>query len=201
MSYRGWLLAAVLLVSGGPLGAQGEFPIGAWFPGVIEIEGDEEAEEAEWATRLDSVRAQGFNTIHARQGRGHVRTSAYNQRWMALAHARGLKVQLHSWRQPTAWRTHSRNYWTRTFLAEDTEIFTHAIGREVTDDDDRESCGRFGSEEAMYAEEDMDSAGLLLASGSIYLRRNGPPTNSRFGHHVFCLKDRRRQRHRPHRHP
>ena len=134
------------------------------------------------------MKAQGFNTIHARQGRGELRTSEYNQAWMALAHARGLKVQLHSWRQPTKWRSHSRNYWTRTFLAEDTEIFTHAIGREVTDDDDRESCGRFASEEAMYAEEDMDSAGLLLASGSIYLRRNGPPTNSRFGHHVFWLK-------------
>ena len=190
MSYRGWLLAAVLLVSGGPLGAEGEFPIGAWFPGMIAGESKTPTSEDRrvWGTRLDSVKAQGFNTIHARQGRGELRTSEYNQAWMALAHARGLKVQLHSWRQPTKWRSHSRNYWTRTFLAEDTEIFTHAIGREVTDDDDRESCGRFGSEEAMYAEEDMDSAGLLLASGSIYLRRNGPPTNSRFGHHVFCLK-------------
>ena len=110
MSYRGWLLA-VFLVSGGPLGV--EFPIGAWFPGMIEIVGEEEAEEAEWAMRLDSVKAQGFNTIHARQGRGHVRTSAYNQRWMALAHARGLKVQLHSWQQPPEWRKHSRGYWTR----------------------------------------------------------------------------------------
>ena len=79
MNFRRWLLAAVLLVSGGPVGGQEEeFPIGAWFPGMIEIKGDEEAEEAEWATRLDSVKAQGFNTIHARQGRGFVRTSAYN---------------------------------------------------------------------------------------------------------------------------
>ena len=30
MSYRGWLLAAGFLVSGGPLGAQEEFPIGAF---------------------------------------------------------------------------------------------------------------------------------------------------------------------------
>ena len=66
-----------------------------------------------------------------RQGRGHVRTSAYNQRWMARAHARGLKVQLHSWRQPTKWRSHSRNYWTRTFEAEDTDLFDHLIGREA----------------------------------------------------------------------
>ena len=35
MSYRGWLLAAVLfLASSGPVGGQDEeFPIGAWFPG------------------------------------------------------------------------------------------------------------------------------------------------------------------------
>ena len=112
MSYRGGLLAAALLVSGGPLGAQGEFPIGAWFPGMIDLE-TEAAEAAEWATRLDSVKAQGFNTIHARQGRGELRTSAYNQRWMALAHARGLKVQLHSWRQPPDWRSHSSNYRTK----------------------------------------------------------------------------------------
>ena len=98
---------------------------------MIEIEGDEEAEEAEWATRLDSVQAQGFNTIHARQGRGHVRTSAYNQRWMALAHNRGLKVQLHSWRQPPAWRSSSRNYWARTFEAEGTDLFTYPVGRET----------------------------------------------------------------------
>ena len=36
MSNRGWLLAAVLLVSGGPLGGQEgkQPPIGAWFPGL-----------------------------------------------------------------------------------------------------------------------------------------------------------------------
>ena len=34
MSYRGRLLAAVLLASSGPVGGQDEeFPIGAWFPG------------------------------------------------------------------------------------------------------------------------------------------------------------------------
>ena len=133
--YRPLWIAAVVLLSG-PAFAQQEFPIGAWFPGMQGDNTDPTPEEIRvWEARLDSVKAQGFNTIHARQGRGYVRTSAYNQRWMALAHARGLKVQLHSWRQPTAWRTHSRNYWTRTFEAEDTEIFTHAIGKKVTDGD------------------------------------------------------------------
>ena len=107
MSYRGWLLAAVLLVAGGPLDAQGEFPIGAWFPGMTE------GDSTHWAARLDSVKAAGFNTIHAIRGRGGIRTSEYNKKWMDLAHARGLKVQLHSWQQPPQWREHSRNYWTR----------------------------------------------------------------------------------------
>ena len=182
MSYRGWLLVAALLVSGGPLGAEGEFPIGAWFPGMIEIEGDEEAEEAVWATRLDSVKAHGFNTIHARQGRGFVRTSAYNQRWMALAHARGLKVQLHSWEQPPDWRSFSRNYWTRVFEAEDGDLFTYSTGREVT----------HGDTTARYAATREHDPGLLLASQrSVYLRRNPPDRqgySSRFGHHVFRLK-------------
>ena len=46
----------------------------------------------------------------------------------------------------------------------------------------------------MYADEDKDSAGLLLDSGArtpkpLYLRRNpASGYNSRFGHHVFCLK-------------
>ena len=116
MSYRGWLLAAALLVSGGPLGAQGEFfPIGAWFPGMIAGESRTPTPEERrvWGGRLDSVKAHGFNTIHARQGRGELRTTAYNQAWMGLAHARGLKVQLHSWEQPPDWRSHSSNYRTK----------------------------------------------------------------------------------------
>ena len=112
MSCRGWLLAAVFLVAGGPLGAQGEFPIGAWFPGMTH------GDSTYWAARLDSVKASGFNTVHAMRGRGKIRTAAYNKKWMDLAHARGLKVQLHSWQQPPEWREHSRNYWTRTFEAD-----------------------------------------------------------------------------------
>ena len=105
--YRPLWIAAVVLLSG-PLGAQAEFPIGAWFPGMTE--GDD---EDHWAARLDSVQAAGFNTVHAIRGRGGIRTSEYNKKWMDLAHARGLKVQLHSWQQPPEWREHSRGYWTR----------------------------------------------------------------------------------------
>ena len=126
MNFRVWFLVAVLLVPVGPLGAQEEFPIGAWFPGMTE--GDD---EDQWAARLDSVKAAGFNTIHAIRGRGEIRASEYNKKGMALAHARGLKVQLHSWRQPPAWRSSSRNYWTRTFEAEGTDLFDHLIGREA----------------------------------------------------------------------
>ena len=122
-------------------------------------------------------------------GAGGIRTSEYNQRWMALAHARGLKVQLHSWQQPPQWREHSRNYWTRTFEAEDTELFTYPIGREVTDDDG--TTRRV----ARYAATGEHNPGLVLESrGSVYLRRNPPPPpsepgyGSRFGHHVFWLK-------------
>ena len=190
MSYRGWLLA-VLLVSGGPLGAEGEFPIGAWFPGMIAAERTEEErlgraptreELRVWGVRLDSVKAHGFNTIHARQGRGELRTSVYNRAWMALAHARGLKVQLGSWEQPTKWRSFSRNYWTRVFEAEDAHLFTYATGRQIT----------HGDTTARYAATGKHAAGLLLASQrSVYLRRN-PDTpsqyGSRFGHHVFRLK-------------
>ena len=50
---------------------------------------------------------------------------------MALAHARGLEVELHSWRQPPEWRESSRNYWTRTFEAEGTNLFTYPVGREA----------------------------------------------------------------------
>ena len=65
MSHRGWLLAAVLLVSGGPLGAEGEFPIGAWFPGMIagETKTPTPEDRRVWGVRLDSVKAHGFNTI------------------------------------------------------------------------------------------------------------------------------------------
>ena len=76
MSYRGWLLAAGLLVSGGPLGADKEVPIGAWFPGMIEGEtttrdgAPTATDRLVWDMRLDMVKAADFNTIHARRGRG-----------------------------------------------------------------------------------------------------------------------------------
>lgn len=114
MSTRGWwLLAAVFLVSSVPrAGAQTEFfPIGAWFPGMQGARvPPTEAEKRAWAARLDAVKAAGFNTIHGAQGRGELREPEFNQPWMDLAQDRGLKVQLGSWRQPPAWRSHSRNY-------------------------------------------------------------------------------------------
>ncbi|MCY3762934.1 MAG: hypothetical protein OXH50_16935 [Gemmatimonadetes bacterium] len=57
-------------------------------------------------------------------GAGSCGVPRTTQRWMALAHARSLKVELHSWQQPPAWRSSSRNYWARTFEAEDTDLFT-----------------------------------------------------------------------------
>ena len=85
-------------------------------------------------------------------------------------------MQLHSWRQPPEWRERSRNYWARTFEAEDTDLFTYPIGREVTDDD----------RVTRHAEAGVHDPGLLLDSRrSIYLRRND---TARFGHHYFWLK-------------
>lgn len=57
MSYRGWLAAEVLLVPGSPVGGQEEeeFPIGAWFPPGGG--GDGCLQRAEWAVRLDTMRA------------------------------------------------------------------------------------------------------------------------------------------------
>ena len=200
MSYRGWLLAAVLLAAGGPLVAEGEFPIGAWFPGIPHTEDDEAAEDAEWATRLDSVKAHGFNTIHARQGKGELRYSRYNQRWMAKAHERGLKVQLGSWKQPTKWHSFSRNYWTRVFEAEDMYRFAYPIGREATDDDG--TTRRV----ARYAE--TGSPGLVLESRTKRVLAQEPSSPARRAGirlplRVPCLpvESRRRHRHRPHRHP
>ncbi|MCY3762936.1 MAG: hypothetical protein OXH50_16945 [Gemmatimonadetes bacterium] len=118
-----WIGATVLL--SGPVQAQKEFPIGVWFPGMLEDD------DAQRAARLDSVQAAGFNTIHAMRGPGQLRSSEYNQAWMALAHARGLKVELHSWLQPPEWRESSRTYWARTFEAEDTNLFTYPTGREA----------------------------------------------------------------------
>ena len=174
------MLAAVLLASSGPVGGQDEeFPIGAWFPGGL----SNVFNRAHWEARLDTVTAAGFNTIHAAHTSTR-RTSTFNQSWMALAHARDLNVQLHSWQQPPDWRTHSRNYWTRTFEAEDGDLFTYPIGRQVTD----------GDRIARYAATREHNAGLLLDSGStahnrLRLRRNGSSGhNSRFGYHVFWLK-------------
>ena len=189
MSYRGRLLAAVLLASSGPVGGQDEeFPIGAWFPGGLSdvFPHPNSPRSTQWAALLDTVRATGFNTIHAAHTTTRAaRTAAFNQQWMALAHARDLNVQLHSWQQPPRWRNHSENYWTRTFEAEDADLFTYPIGRQVTD----------GDRVARYAEMGVgpdpgDAPGLLLDSGPtahvrLRLRRNA---SGRFGYHDFWLK-------------
>ena len=115
MSYRGWLLAAGLLASGGPLGADKEFPIGAWFPGMIEGETTTRDGAPTATDRLVWERRLASTPSMPGAGVGSLRTPHYNQPWMDLAHAKGLKVQLHSWRQPEEWTESSRNYWTRTF--------------------------------------------------------------------------------------
>ena len=115
MSYRGWLLAAGLLVSGGPLGADKEVPIGAWFPGMIEGETTTRDGAPTATDRLVWERRLASTPSMPGAGVGSLRTPHYNQPWMDLVHAKGLKVQLHSWRQPEEWTESSRNYWTRTF--------------------------------------------------------------------------------------
>ena len=97
-----------------------------------------------WAARLDSVKAAGFNTIHAALVGDAFQTSSFNQDWMALAHARDLKIQLYSWQQPDGWLAASALYWARTFEAEDTDLFTHGTGREVTDGDRQVRQARAG---------------------------------------------------------
>ena len=58
---RAYALILTILLSAGSLQAQddGEFPIGAWFPGLFNTD------QAEWNARLQLVDEANFNTIHA----------------------------------------------------------------------------------------------------------------------------------------
>ncbi len=181
---KGWFLVAAVVVLGGAgrSAGQDEFSIGAWFPGMLD------GDDAEWAVRLDMVKAAGFNTIHAARVGMDSQTATFNQEWMDMAHTRELKVQLHSWSQPTHWRMHSHNYWARTFEAEDGDLFSYHTGEEVTD------IGADGEERVVrraqvQVGEEMDSPGLLLETDGTHdrfaLREN---EHARFGRHVFWLK-------------
>ena len=165
------LIAAVLL--SGPGQAQEEFPIGAWFSGLFA------GDNAHFAARLDTVTADGFNTIHAALVDTALQWSNFNQEWMALAQARDLKVQLFSWRQPDGWRAASAVYWARTFEAEDRNLFSFATGRQISD----------GDREVLQARAGIDGAGLLLdtdgRAGPFRLREN---STARYGHYAFWLR-------------
>ena len=65
------LIAAAMLLSG-PARAQ-DFPIGAWFAGMFH------GDNTQWATRLDTVQATGFNTIHAALVDTQHSTARFNQ--------------------------------------------------------------------------------------------------------------------------
>ena len=78
--------------------------------------------------QMEAVATAGFNTIHAALVDTLHSTARFNQQWMALAHARNLKVQLYSWKQPNGWRGASAFYWARTFEAEDRNLFSHDTG-------------------------------------------------------------------------
>ena len=182
---RLYVALAVLLWSEAGRAQDGEFPIGAWFPGLFH------ADSADWGDRLDLVVADHFNTIHASiTGRPGMsgQPAADNDGWMRLAVARNLNIQLHSVWQPPQWKNHSRHYWARTFQAEDGALFTYPIGERVTEADGRV---------ARYADAGRHSPGLLLdtpsTSGSGFeLRSNASarsrPLDERHTRHVFWLK-------------
>ena len=129
---RTYSLILTVLLSTDPIRAQdgevqGEFPIGAWFPGLFIND------ETQWNARLQLVDDANFNTIHASlenqttARRHRVFTNAdlnqKNQIWMREAQRLGLKVQLYSWPLPSGWR--GDEYWAQTFEAEDNTHFTH----------------------------------------------------------------------------
>ena len=75
------VVLAVLLWSGPGRAQDGEFPIGAWFPGLFN------AHSAQWEDRLELVVADHFNTIHASMSgvRGMSgQPAANNAGWMRL---------------------------------------------------------------------------------------------------------------------
>ena len=162
---RAYALILTILWSAGSIRAQGEFPIGAWFPGLFNNE------PGQWNARLQLVDEAHFNTIHAALEDRFTATT--NQVWMDAAHRRGLNVQLYNWMLPEGWR--GTRFWTQTFEAESAR-FTHATG-EMTADGWRAQVG-------------PHSAGLLLdtprgdTGAGIWLRGN---EDNRYTHHVFWL--------------
>ena len=171
---RAYALILTILLTGGSTRAQdGEFPIGAWFPGLFNDQ------STDWAARLDLVQRARFNTIHAAQEARN--TASQNQGWMAEAHTRGLKVQLYNWNVPDGWLAPSTRFWSQTFEAEDSR-FTHPIGESTAD--------------GWRARMDGHSPGLLLdtpSTGSgFWLRSNPNPhpdaNDEQYSHHVFWLK-------------
>ena len=164
---RAYALILTILLSAGSLQAQddGEFPIGAWFPGLFNTD------QAEWNARLQLVDEANFNTIHAALETQN--TAATNQIWMREAHRLGLNVQLYSWPQPEGWR--GVEFWSQMFEAESSD-FTHPIGDETTD--------------GWSARVGTHSPGLLLdtprgtTGGGIWIRGN---TQNHYTHHVFWL--------------
>ncbi len=130
---------------------------------------------AQFATRLDQVVEAHFNTTHAALEQRNA--AAVNQRFMTLAHQRGLKVQLYSWNVPLRWRDSSKTYWAKTLEAEDSSLFTHPIG-------EREGDG-------WHANTARHTSGLLLDTPStpgsgIRLRYAYP--DAHYGLHIFWMK-------------
>ena len=165
------LILAVGLALSNPGDAQDrvpEFPIGGWFPGLFNNQ------EPDWPDRLDLVRDAHFTVIHASLTARN--DPAVNQRWMDLAHDRGLKVQLYGWAVPSDWRG-SNAFWSQTFEAE-SSVFTH-----------NSMSGEVVAGEGRMADESRHSAGLLLdtpSTGSgIWLRGNG---HNQYDYHVFWMK-------------
>ena len=174
------LLASAFLLLGHSASPAGEFPIGAWFPGMFNNQ------SGQFAARLDQVAAANFNTIHsALESRNDAQV---NDVFMDLARRRGLKVQLYSWNVPPGWRAASRRYWSKTLEAEDESIFIHPVGmREgdawhvntadhapgiMLDTPTRAGAAIF----LRYVEQEVDSRGRVISN------------RGRYGIHVFRLK-------------
>ncbi len=180
MGAAGILLASAFLLLGHSASPAGEFPIGAWFPGLFNNQ------SGQFAARLDQVAAANFNTIHAALETRN--NASVNGVFMDLARQRGLKVQLYSWNVPPGWRAESRRYWTKTLEAENENIFIHPVGVRdgdawhvntadhapglMLDTSTRWSAAIF----LRYVEQEVNSRGRVIA------------TRGRYGLHVFRLK-------------
>ena len=175
----GILMASAFLLLGPHASQAGEFPIGAWFPGLFNNQ------SGQFAARLDQVAAANFNTIHAALEPRN--DASVNGVFMDLARRRGLEVQLYSWNVPPGWRT-SRRYWTKTLEAENKGIFIHPVGVQdgdawhvntadhapgiILDTPTERRAGIF----LRYVEQQLNSRGRVVAN------------RVRYGIHVFRLK-------------